>query len=261
MIGVFDSGIGGLTVVRELEKALPGYPLLYLGDTARTPYGSKSAETIIRYAIEDASFLVERGCRLIVVACNTASSVAMPELKRKFPDQPIFDVIEPAVEEAKRMTKGRIGVVGTRATIQSGIYQSKLKDNQAKVQVFTQACPLLVPLVEENWLDKPVTKLVLRGYVSGLKQQQIDTLILGCTHYPLLRPLFQAKIGKRARVVDPARATAEQVRGYLNDNPGLASELKTGQSTFYLTDLTEQAHSLASRWLGRPVKFEKAVLG
>lgn len=260
MIGIFDSGIGGLTVVRELEKALPGYPLLYLGDTARTPYGSKSAETIIRYAIEDASFLVEHGCRLIVVACNTASSVAIPELKRRFPDQPIFDVIEPAVEEAKRMTKGRIGVVGTRATIQSGIYQSKLKDGQTEVQVFTRACPLLVPLVEENWLDKPVTKLVLRGYVSGLKQQ-VDTLILGCTHYPLLRRLFEAKIGKRARVVDPAVATAEQVRRYLEHNPALAAELKTGQSAFYLTDLTEQAKTVAQRWLGRPVQFEKATVG
>jgi glutamate racemase len=258
MIGIFDSGIGGLTVVKAVEQLLPKVPFLYLGDTARLPYGNKSAETVIRYALEDAAFLVKEGATMLVVACNTMSSVAIPALKKAYPTLPIIDVIEPAIQEALKITAGRIGVIGTRATVASGVYQARLKERHAKATIFAQACPLLVPLVEENWLDRPVTKMVVRGYLSGLKHKSIDSLILGCTHYPLLRSLIKAKAGKRVRLVDPAEETARAIQEALTAHPELASA--NASSRFFLTDLTPQAEQLAARWLGHEVKFEKASL-
>lgn len=259
MIGIFDSGIGGLTVVREIERQVPGVPFIYLGDTARMPYGNKSAETVTRYALEDADFLVQHGATMLVVACNTASSVAIPALKEKFPNLPIIDVIEPAIKHALEVTKGRIGVIGTRATVASNVYPTRLKEQHANVEIFMQACPLLVPLVEENWLDRPVTKNVVRTYLSHLKHRTIDTLILGCTHYPLLRPLITAKIGRRVKLVDPAAETAQAVKAELAGHPNRATQ-SNAQTAFFLTDLTPQASALAERWLGHAVKFEKATV-
>ncbi len=258
MIGIFDSGIGGLTVVKAVERLLPGVPFLYLGDTARMPYGNKSAETVTRYALEDADFLVKQGATMLVVACNTASSVAIPALKTAYPSLPIIDVIEPAIKEALAQSAGRIGVIGTRATVTSGVYQTRLKERHAKATVFTQACPLLVPLVEENWLDRPVTKMVVRGYLSGLKHKAIDSLILACTHYPLLRPLIKAKAGKRVRLIDPADETAAAIAETLKQQPELKG---SGSSRFFLTDITPQAELLAKRWLGHEVKFEPVSVG
>ncbi len=187
MIGVFDSGIGGLTVVRALLKKLPGYEIAYFGDTARAPYETKSAETVSGYAIESIDFLLSLGVKLIIAACNTVSRVAMPKLRERSP-VPVFDVVSPVVEAVAGSHSRRIGVIGTRTTITSRVYERKILDAvpHPHVKVFSAACPLLVPLVEEGWLKKPVTSMIVKKYLHPLKVRQIDTLILGCTHYPLL---------------------------------------------------------------------------
>ena len=187
MIGVFDSGIGGLTVVNALMAQLPGYDIVYFGDTARTPYGSKSPATVLRYARQNTEFLLTHNARMIVMACNTASSIATNDLTTSF-DVPIFEVISPAVELALTQSRrGRIGVMGTRATIKSDVYAKKIRALRPEMQVYSQACPLLVPLVEEGWLNRPETAMIVKKYLHPLKVRQIDTLILGCTHYPIIR--------------------------------------------------------------------------
>ena len=186
MIGVFDSGIGGLTVVRSLMEELPGYNMIYFGDTARTPYGSKSPETVVRYALENTDFLLKQGAKLIVMACNTASSVAAGRVAENY-DIPIFEVVTPATEKAVKISRTLIiGVIGTRATVKSGIYEQKIVALKPDAKVYSAACPLLVPLVEEGWIKKPETVMIIKKYLHPLKVRQIDTLILGCTHYPLL---------------------------------------------------------------------------
>ncbi|MDY6955078.1 MAG: glutamate racemase, partial [Thermodesulfobacteriota bacterium] len=195
MIGVFDSGIGGLTVVRALSQHLPEYSILYFGDTARTPYGTKSPETVVQYAIEDAHILLERGAQLLVVGCNTASSVATNALRDRF-DVPIFEVISPAVHQAVSQSRvKRVGVIGTRATVNSGVYEAHIKAERPDMEVYSAACPLLVPLVEEGWLKRGETRRIVKKYLHPLKMRQIDMLILGCTHYPPLKDIIQAKIG------------------------------------------------------------------
>ena len=207
MIGIFDSGIGGLSVVRELLKRAPDASFVYLGDTARTPYGNKSPDTLKRYASEDVKFLLDHGAETIIIACNSASSAAGDALRESFLNVQIFDVIQPAVEEAIRVTKGRIGVIGTRATIASGAYERSIRKqpfviSHLSLEIFSTACPLFVPLVEEGWLKDAETKRIVRRYLSPLRRERIDTLILGCTHYPLLAPLIQRYMGKRVKLID-----------------------------------------------------------
>ncbi|MEA1901260.1 MAG: glutamate racemase, partial [Thermodesulfobacteriota bacterium] len=183
MIGIFDSGIGGLTVVKAIMENLFGYDIIYFGDTARTPYGTKSSETVKKYALENTEFLLSKGAKIIVIACNTASSVATESVAENF-DIPIFEVITPAVELSINTShKPCIGIIGTRATVKSGIYEKKIKKMNPHARVYSKACPLLVPLVEEGWLNKPETKMIVKKYLHPLKVRQIDTLILGCTHY------------------------------------------------------------------------------
>jgi len=255
MLGIFDSGIGGLTVVRELLRVMPDLSFIYLGDTARTPYGNKSSEVICEYALQDTELLLSEGAKAIVVACNTASSVAIPALVKKYSNVPIFEVVSPAVAEALRVTKtGRIGVIGTRATINSGIYKQLLM-NERRVRVFSAAAPLLVPLVEEGWLKKPETKRILKQYLLPLKRAQIDTLILGCTHFPLLKNLIAAIMGKRVRLVDPAEAVAKEVQKYILDNPieksGAISE------RYLVSDRTPRFQEIAKQWLSRDLVLEE----
>jgi glutamate racemase len=262
MIGIFDSGIGGLTVVREVLDKLPQYRIVYFGDTARTPYGAKSQKTIIEYATEDTEFLLSQGAKIIIVACNSASSVAFETLRERF-STPIFEVIRPAVEKTLGLTKKqRVGVIGTRATIGSGIYERLLKEARPEVQVFSQACPLLVPLVEEGWLKRPETKRIVRKYLFVLKMKQIDTLVLGCTHYPLLKPIIQAKMGRRVSVIDSAQEVALWVKGYLNKNPEIADSLTPVEEQsghrFFVSDLTPTFEHIANQFLGRAIKLELA---
>ena len=257
MIGIFDSGVGGMTVARAVEQLLPGYPLLYLGDIARTPYGPKSAQTIIDYSVENARFLVQNGAKVIVIACNSASSVATERLRQEF-HMPIIEVITPAIGQAMATSRsGRIGVIGTRATISSGVYEDKICQLAGDYKVFSTACPLLVPLVEEGWINKRETKMILRRYLHELKNQQIDTLILGCTHYPLLKPLIQARIGRKVTLIDSSAATALFLKNSVEQD-GTCRPLHDHQpekNRFYVTDLTATAGAIAAKIFGRPVEL------
>ncbi|MFC1687466.1 glutamate racemase [Patescibacteria group bacterium] len=263
MIGIFDSGIGGLTVVKEVFQQLPDYQLVYFGDTARTPYGNKSSELISEYAIQDVRFLIEKGAKLIVAACNTASAVAMYAVRKEFPDIPIFEVITPAVEKATAisMTK-RIGVIGTTATINSNIYQKLIKEKGADFTIIEKACPLFVPLVEENWQKSTEAKMIVRKYIAPLKLKSIDTLILGCTHYPLLKAMIQQKAGKNISIVDPAHETILSVQSYLKEHADIADTLpKNADHTFYFSDVTPKVREISTKWLGRNISLKKIHLG
>ena len=247
-------------MLRELVRRLPGYRFVYFGDTARTPYGTKSPETIVRYAIEDTEFLLRHGARMIVVACHSASSVATEALRERFPDLPIFEVVTPSVKKALSVTRRKvIGVIGTRATIESRIYQRLLTARDPEVKVYGNPCPLLVPLVEEGWIKKPETRMIVKKCLLPLKMRGIDTLVLGCTHYPVLKKVIQAKAGKRVTLVDPAEELAEEVRAYLEAHPRLARELeKDGEPLILVSDLTPSFSRIAQIFLGRKVNLVKA---
>ena len=259
MIGIFDSGVGGMTVARAVETLLPDLQIIYYGDLARTPYGSKSPETIIEYSIENTEFLLEQGARAVIIACNSAASVASGVLRQKF-DIPIFEVISPAVDRAITTThSGNIGIIGTRATIRSEVYVEKIKAKAPEFRVFSKACPLLVPLVEEGWLDARETKMILRKYLNPLKQKQIDTLVLGCTHYPLLKDLIQYRMGKnRTRLIDSSIEVALTLQKYLAENPDFSSALQRGAvNRYYVSDITKAAVITAEKIFGRHMDLIK----
>ena len=257
MIGVFDSGIGGLTVVRALIEQLPTCDIVYLGDTARTPYGSKSPETVTRYALENARFLVDQGAEVIVVACNTASSVAVKGIQAAH-QLPVFEVILPAVRLALETSTGlRIGVIGTRTTIASGEYDKRIREVRPDARVYSAACPLLVPLIEEGWLKKPETKRIVKNYLMPLRARQIDTLILGCTHYPLLKETIQRKIGRRVAVIDSAAAVAADLRAFVvRDTPPTDGTAAGASHRIFVTDRTDQFQKTARMILGGPIALE-----
>ncbi len=256
MIGIFDSGIGGLTVVKEVFNILPEYQIVYFGDTARTPYGTKGNKTIVKYAKQDAEFLVQKGAKLIIVACNTASAVAYDDLRKEF-YLPVFEVITPAVRKAIGTTKNKkIGIIGTQATITSRIYERLIRGQDNEIKIFSQACPLLVPLVEENWLTKPETKRILKSYIRRLKNQQIDTLILGCTHYPLLKKMISQIMGKKVTIIDPAQETALAVKEFLVKNKEVKKSLIKGKDhQFFVTDTTPKSKMIAQKWLNKKISL------
>ncbi len=250
-IGVFDSGIGGLTVLAALRRLMPGDSFVYLGDTARVPYGTKSSETVIRYSRQCADFLVEKDVRAIVVACNTASACALPDLGNRF-DIPILGVVNPGAEAAIAATKsGVIGVIGTAGTIGSNAYGSALKAKDSSVRVVSRASPLLVPLVEEGWIASDIARAVVREYLSDMAVEGIDTLILGCTHYPLLSDLIASELGGGVTLVDSADTTAValrellQLRGLL-----ITSDEKPVSNRIYVTDIPSRFEVIGRRFLG-----------
>jgi len=261
MIGIFDSGIGGLTVVRAIMDELPGYDIIYFGDTARTPYGNKSSSTVIEYSLQNTEFLINQGAKMIVMACNTASSVAYDALKEKF-NLPIHEVITPAVNCALDVTKKSIiGVIGTRATISSGIYEKKIKEKNPDAKIYSAPCPLLVPLVEEGWLKKPETRMIVKKYLHPLKTKQIDTLILGCTHYPVLKSIIQHKAGKRVRIIDSSIAIAQQIKTFLTSSPETDRELsKNANSTFFVSDITPQFEKTAKSVIRQHITLKHVTL-
>ncbi len=223
-LGVFDSGIGGLTVVSALRNLLPCESIIYIGDTARVPYGGKSRETVERYSVEIAGLLLAEGAKMIVVACNTASALAVPRLKELI-RVPVLGVVDPGARAAVDSTRnGRIGVIGTRATIRSKAYESAIHNIQPEAEVFAVECPLLVPLIEEGWLEDAVTDAIIERYLEPLLQERIDTLVLGCTHYPLLRSAIARKAGPGITLVDSAencaRAVAELLEPQMAESPG-----------------------------------------
>jgi len=257
-IGVFDSGVGGLTVVRELIRQLPCEDIIYFGDTARVPYGIKSRETVIRFSIENILFLLRYDVKLICVACNTVSSVALAEIKNHF-KVPIIGVIAPGVREAVYATRNkRIGVIGTKGTIRSHAYEHQIKQLDPQTKVVAQACPLFVPFVEEGWLSGNVVLEVARKYLKPLKDARVDTVILGCTHYPLLKPVIKQVLGNSVTLIDSAKQVAIEVKKILAGE-GLLSSGRRGKHKFYVSDNPEWFSSLAERFLGRPITNAKKV--
>jgi glutamate racemase len=235
-IGVFDSGIGGLTVVKALRELLPNENIFYLGDTARVPYGNKSAETVERYALELAKMLIAENAKLIVVACNTVSSVAIPKLRANV-SVPVIGVIEPGANAAIAMTRNRhVGVIGTRATIRSGAYENALRALNIHVRVTSVACPLLVPLIEEGLLDDKLTDLTIERYLNPMAADGIDTLVLGCTHYPLLTRAIARSLGDKIQIVDSAMNCARAVKDLLGRQSLATKSATTGKLTVALTD-------------------------
>ena len=243
-IGVFDSGVGGLTVVSALMRRLPGESILYLGDTARLPYGSKSASTVARYTRRNVDFLVARGVKAVVVACNTASALALDELEA---DLPVWGVVEPGAETAAAVSKGRVGVLATESTIRSDAYGRAIRRLDPAIEVLSRTCALFVPLVEEGWSDDPVAELVARRYLEPLLEAGVDTLVLGCTHYPGLAPILRRVAGPEVELVDSAEAIARKVAGELE----AADLLASGRPRHHLcvTDVGEHFQRLARELL------------
>jgi glutamate racemase len=252
-LGVFDSGVGGLTVLRALRERLPAESLVYLGDTARVPYGTKSAGVVTRYAQLNAAFLTSLDVKLLVVACNTASAVALPALRAAL-DIPVVGVIEPGARRAAARTRsGVVGVLGTPGTIRSGAYQRALEEQRPGLTVHAQACPLFVPLAEEGWLTGDVPRLVARSYLEPLLGRGMDTVVLGCTHYPPLRAILQEVLGTDVALVDSGDATAEAVAEVLDAGAARAAGLGSRTERFFVTDVPDRFVAVSARFLGSPV--------
>ena len=250
-IGVFDSGLGGLTVVREMQKLMPEESVVYFGDIARLPYGSKSKETITEFSHQIMRFLLKHDVKAVIIACGTASSNALEDLQTTY-DLPITGVVEPGAREAANTTKnGRIGITGTEATIRSGAYERLLKEADPQIEVYTKACPLFVPLVEEGWFKDDITRSVVQRYLAELKQQQVDTLVLGCTHYPLLKRLIGEEIGEDVILVNPSSSVVKEMKEYLQQHD-MQSEAVQGEYEFYVSDSTEKFRQFGQQVLDIP---------
>jgi glutamate racemase len=258
-LGVFDSGVGGLTVLRALRERLPAESLVYLGDTARVPYGTKGAGVVTRYAQLNAAFLTSLDVKLLVVACNTASAVALPTLRSSL-SIPVVGVIEPGAQRAAARTRsGVVGVLGTPGTIRSGAYQRALEAERPGLRVHAQACPLFVPLAEEGWLTGDVPLLVAQRYLEPLLGTGMDTLVLGCTHYPVLREVLQHVVGAGVTLVDSGDATAEAVARALQSGAARPSGPTPRSERFYVTDVPERFVAVSARFLGTAVPSAEQV--
>jgi glutamate racemase len=269
MIGVFDSGFGGLTILKAFLERLPNYEYAYLGDNARMPYGNKSQSLIYEYTRQAVRFLFDRGARLIILACNTASAKALRKIQQEWlpvhcPEGRVLGVVIPVTEAAVEASRyGRIGVIGTRATIESKVYEQELHKLRAGLEIHGQACPLLVPLVEEGWVGKPETNMILKKYLRILKHRRVDTLILGCTHYPFLRKDIERIMGKNCRVLDSPRIVAEKLEDYLRRHPEIDKNIaKNGTRAYYTTDDLEKFRQFGQRFLCQKIfRVEMVTLG
>ncbi|HCF59032.1 MAG TPA: glutamate racemase [Myxococcales bacterium] len=257
-IGVFDSGVGGLTVLKALMRRLPAESTVYLGDTARVPYGTKSPEVVIRYSLSNARLLMRQQIKLLVVACNTASSVSLPALAKEL-EVPVLGVIEPGAQAAVQVTAGRVGVIGTLGTVNSGAYQQALAQARGGLEVMARACPLFVPLAEEGWTEGEVVEAVARKYLADFEAFGADTLVLGCTHYPLLKGAIARVVGPQVRLVDSAEATAEAAEGLLRDGGLLACAGAIAEHRYFVTDLPERFAEVGARFLERPIERAELV--
>jgi len=250
-IGVFDSGIGGLTVVRALIRRFPNENLVYFGDTARVPYGPKSPQVVKEYAAQDTEFLVSHAVKMIVIACNTVSAVAL-EVVQKHSRVPVIGVIVPGAKKAVEASVGkRVGVIGTLGTIASNAYTNAIRQCDASVTVFPQACPLFVPLAEEGWLTHPATELIAREYLFPLKLNKIDTLVLGCTHYPILEQVIGAQFENRVTLIDSGEATAAEVDALLDANDLRNPSKHKGNVQFFVSDIPHKFTEIGERFLGQ----------
>ena len=268
-IGIFDSGVGGLTVYRALHNRLPNERFIYLGDTARVPYGTKSLATVERYAIENSQFLASRGIKLLVVACNTASALALPKIREKIGID-VVGVIGPgarkAVEITKNKKKPKIGVIATEATVSSRAYSEAIKLVSKTAKIIETACPLFVSLAEENWTREPETLSIAQKYLQNIIEENVDALVLGCTHYPILREVIQQIVGENVKLIDSGEATAEEIeillkdKNLFNENPSkreVNRHLCDDLDHFYVTDAADRFARVAERFLGaKPAKLE-----
>lgn len=259
-IGIFDSGVGGLTVVDRVRRLLPHEDIVYFGDTARVPYGTKSKETVTKFSVENVEFLMQHNVKLILVACNTASSLSLDFLRRCF-RVPILGVIEPGARAAARYTRSsRIGVIGTKATVLSGAYEKAVARTSAAKRVYSASCPLFVPLVEEGWLDNRVAREVVATYLAGIRARRVDTLILGCTHYPLLKKVIGAYMGKGVLLVDSAEEVAREAKSVLDANGLLNRSRKAGAEKYFVSDEPARFVAMAERFLERRIRcFKRPV--
>ncbi len=251
-IGIFDSGIGGLTVLHSIKCQLPHEGTVYLGDTARVPYGTKSAGIVTQYAMEIALFLSGMDVKALVVACNTASAVALPKLRESF-DLPIIGMIDPAAAKAAAVTKnGRVGILGTEGTVRSGAYEKAVKGFDDGLTVISKACPLFVPLAEEGWVDNDVAMLTAEKYVASFREEGVDTLILGCTHYPLFKETLKKVVGSDVALVDSGEEAARELRVILDDAGALAPA-GTPQRSYFVTDTPDRFLRIGERFFGEPL--------
>jgi glutamate racemase len=253
-IGVFDSGVGGLTVFREISRALPRQGLIYLGDSARVPYGTKSPDTVVRYSMQAARHLLERGICMLVVACNTATAAALPALQEALPI-PVIGVIDPGAQAAVAVTSGVVGVIATEGTVRSKAYTRAIHRLDADVEVIESAAPLFVPLAEEGWANTHVAREVAEIYLEPLIDAGIDTLVLGCTHYPILRGTIELVVGGAVRIVDSAETTAQAVRRALGPPSGSGEPLRQ----FLVTDAEERFRRIAGEFLEQEVEHLELV--
>lgn len=250
-IGIFDSGVGGLTVMKELIELLPGENMIYFGDTARVPYGTRSRETVTRYSIENTEFLMSKGIKALVVACNTASSVSLPILRKEF-SVPVIGVVEPGARAAVAATRlKRVAVIGTEATVNSRSYEEAIKALDVSVEVMGIACPLFVPLIEEGWITGEIVKLTAEKYLSSLKNNGVDSIVLGCTHYPMIKDVISEVAG--VTLIDSAIETAGEVKRMLQDNDMLRRESGGGAKGFFVTDFPEKFSRVGEKFLGHEI--------
>jgi len=257
-IGMFDSGVGGLTVLREVKRLLPHEHILYFGDTARVPYGNRSSQTITKYALESALFLLTKGIKLLVIACNVSTAFALSVLKKRFPI-PVIGVIEPGAKEAVQSTKNkRIGVIGTRGTVESKAYERSIKKLDPRITVISQACPLFVPIVEEGLEHDDVAYLMAEKYLKEIRRSRIDTLVMGCTHYPALEKVIRHILGNHVQVIHSGRATAKEVKDILEKN-NLLNTTGKGGCEYFVTDAPAPFKEIGSRLLGEPLKNIKSL--
>ncbi|MFP4467288.1 MAG: glutamate racemase [Candidatus Goldiibacteriota bacterium] len=255
-IGIFDSGLGGLTVVKEIMKIMPDEGIVYLGDTARYPYGTKTKETIIRFSAENTEFLIKKKVKLIIAACNTASAAALPYLKRNFNIEMMGVIDSGARAAAEATVTKRVGVIGTRATIASGAYEKAIAKADSRIKIFTKATPLLAPLVEEEWINKKETKMIVKDYLACFKKVKIDTLVLGCTHYPLLKGVI-AGIMPGVRIIDSAGAAAEEALRILGSKRLNASKNNRAGTAFYVTDTPETFNKIGKMFLKKNMVYAR----
>lgn len=258
-IGIFDSGVGGLTVLKEIFMALPSENTIYLGDTARVPYGIRSPETVTRYSFENTRFLSSKDIKILVIACNTASSVSLDAVRTHF-SVPVVGVIEPGAKAAVAASaKKKIGVIGTEATVRSGSYTRAIKKIDSSAEVFSMPCPLFVPLVEEGWTEGSITEMIAEKYLADIKQKDIDTLVLGCTHYPLLKPVLSQVMGDAVTLIDSAIETAREIHGILEKQSLLNTSGQTPKHQFYVTDSPQKFLAVGQRFLGADIDYIEKI--
>lgn len=255
-IGIFDSGIGGLSVVRKVKSVVPEENIIYFGDTARVPYGTKSKKLIEKFVSDDVNFLLKFDPKVIIIACHTASSLAGDTLKRKFPAIPVIDVVTPAVEKAVKITRNKkIGVIGTTATISSRKYEKLLKKRVKDISVFSVACPLFVPLAEEGFFSSPATYFIAEYYLKTLKQKKVDTLILGCTHYPYLKKVIKEVMGEEVMIVDPSLEVATTLKNFLESNK-LRRKYKNGKIRLYFSDISHYTYQVIKKIFPNNIEYK-----